>query len=158
MAEFATEAIASSDQALAHGWALRRLAERHGAGQSPPLTSRSRHLLEGMLRDHLAALRAKSDHTRQLLDPVLALAAGESSAGSAARNTFYPAWAAGVRDIFELTKRMDALAQALFAGAGLNGEPVDVAAGELRGLFARLESGLRALDLRITEEQAITRQ
>jgi len=167
MAEFTTEAISTSDQALAHGWALRRLAERHGAAQALPLNSRSRHLLEEMLRDHLAALRAKSDRAWRQLDPVLALAAGEASVRSEAGNTFYPAWGAGVRDVFDLTKRLDMLAQALFAGAGLNGKPVDVAAGELRGLFTRLEGSLRALDLRMTrefrleastEEQAITRQ
>ena len=152
IAEFTTEAISASDQALAHGWALRRLADRYGTGPAPTLAPPSRRLLEEMIRDHLGALRAKADRTRQMLEPVLALAAGEWSVRSETGNVFYPAWGVGALDVFDAIKRMDGLAQALFAGAGLNGEPVDVAAGELRGLFTRLESSFRALDSGIARE------
>ena len=149
IAEFTTEAISASDLALAHGWALRRLAQRYGAGVASP---QSRRLLEEMLRDHLGALRAKSGRMRQMLDPVLVLAAGGSGVRFETGNSLYPTWGTGVLEVFDATKRMDGLAQVLFAGAGLNGEPIDAAAGELRALLTRLESSFRALDSQITKE------
>jgi hypothetical protein len=152
IADFATEAISASDQALAHGWALRRLAERYGREQTTARTPRSRRLLEQMLRDHLGALRATSDRTRQMLNPVLTLAAGESSERSVAGNAFYSTWGAGALEIFDTVKRMDGLAQGLFAGAGLSGETVDAASGELRGLLTRMDSDIRALDSRMAGE------
>jgi hypothetical protein len=152
IADFATEAVSRSDQALEHGWALRRPSERHNSGEN--LAAGSRRLLEEMLRDHLAALRAGSEGTRQLLEPLLELAGGATNGRGDA--VVLPARGqdpeTSVLEVFDTVKRIDGLAQALFAGAELNGELVETAATELRWLCDRLARSLGALEARLGEE------
>ncbi len=151
--ELTNEAASASDKALAHAWALRRLAERYGGKQEALLRPQSRWLLEAMLRDHLTALRARSDRTQRLLEPVLALVAGESMPPTAGEDSSDLTWSAGALAVFDTIQKMDGLVQALFAGAGLNGKPVDLAAGELRGAFTRLDSNVRALEAQLVGKE-----
>ena len=150
--ELANEAVSSSDGALVHTWALRRLAERYGGNRAARLRPQSRRLLEAMLRDHLVALRARSDRTRQLLEPALVLAPSGSKPAAAEEVLSDLNWSDATLAVFDTIRGMDGLVQALVAGADLNGKPVELAAGELQRAFARLESNVRALDAALGRE------
>jgi hypothetical protein len=152
IAELSNDAVSSSDAALAHAWALRRLAARYEYIPAATLRLQSRWLLEVMLRDHLTALRAAFSRLRELLDPLLTLANGELPAPPVREDFETANWRAAGFTVFNNVRRMDMLVQALFAGANLEGQQVELSAGELQGVLSGLDRNVRVLDVQVAKE------
>jgi hypothetical protein len=80
IASLSREALAHSEGAQAHAWALRRLVEWGPFLERDELRTATRRLLEIMVRDHMDALRNELEQSHAQLKPILsALLGGESS-------------------------------------------------------------------------------
>jgi hypothetical protein len=152
IAELTNAAVSTADAALAHAWALRRLAACYEHSPAAALRPQSRWLLEVMLRDHLTALRAASGSIRELLDPLLTLANGPLPGPPTPEGPGSAGWTTATLTVFNTVERIDRLVQAQFAGASLESQRVELAAAELQGVLCRLDPNIRALDVQVARE------
>jgi hypothetical protein len=153
--QLSADAVSLADRALAHAWALRRLAELDLEEHSAALPHDARWLLEIMVRDHLRELAGNAAQLRQLAGPVLS-ASGESGGPRPAepsrqgRRSEGARWPEGGVRLVEGVQSMDSLVHALFAGADLSGQTVAWAAGKLQRGMDLLLADQGDLDAAVT--------
>jgi putative zinc finger protein len=75
--QFVDSALGASQSAMAHVWALRRLARRYAPEQIAQLTPASRQILELLIRDHVEAIREDVENESGLLHLILPESAGD---------------------------------------------------------------------------------
>ncbi|MCC6263254.1 MAG: hypothetical protein IT169_06725 [Bryobacterales bacterium] len=145
--ELANNVVSTSGEAMSHAWALARLAKlsrREVEGLRPE----SKWLLERMVRDHLDRLEAAAASLGDAFQP-LAQAADATGAGDAAPPV---GWSSGLLDVFEQTRAVDGLIQALAASAGLENRTAAEAASELCSRLARLRGRLPLITAAVEQE------
>jgi hypothetical protein len=132
------KALELSDGALMDAWALRRLAERYPLAQTRDVPPNAKWLLETMLRDHLAELKAHVNQLQSLVGPVLLSSAPAQTYAEAVSQieTGVPqvaadsGWPREVLRLFTTVNHSDRLATYLFAGSDLT-ETLEEAEGQL---------------------------
>jgi hypothetical protein len=103
--DFVDGALAASDAALSHAWALKKLAERYTEAERHALSPGSQSKLDEMLRAHLGQIAASNTRLNNILDVLWPPDAPRSESSPAA-----------VAALFDLVQRQDSLVAALVAG------------------------------------------
>ena len=131
---FLNRSVGFSDAALEHAWALRRLAQRYPPAETAKLSAESRHKLEDLIREHVAAIQAQAKSELVLLRPTLARAVKERAVGGPltgeGSSETSASWPALAEPLFDSVQRIDRLVRGLFAGAGLPLEGVQRTDGQ----------------------------
>ncbi|MCI0422465.1 MAG: hypothetical protein L0312_25130 [Acidobacteria bacterium] len=154
VAAWSNQVTAVSRAALAEAWALRRLAESF-PGKRDHLSKQSLWLLEVMMGDHLAEMKAQVSHGRKLLAPVLVAYLGESSTAVSGEEQIPPDplkdsdWSAGALLAFAAVDELDRLIHGLFAQPSLPREQADDAAQRLALSLPALENQFENLEAAI---------
>jgi hypothetical protein len=84
-AAFVNDTLARADEALAHAWALRRLADRYEPRDVTALSRRSSQSLATLVDDHTAALRTAVDVLITRVTPLVAAAEALDAQSGATR-------------------------------------------------------------------------
>lgn len=154
IAELSRKVIADSESAWDEGWALRRLAEWDRTLGPKQLRYSSQALVELMVRDHMNALRAKLEGTRNLVEPILSRFLAEKSALAEGKQLEPPEtqdgestdWTEGSFRLFVTVEEAAHLTLALFADTNVQVGSREDAMRQLLADFSRLERKFQDLD------------
>ncbi|MBI4910650.1 MAG: zf-HC2 domain-containing protein [Acidobacteria bacterium] len=151
--QFTNSALETSAGSLEQAWALRRLAERYAPDSVHRLRPNSRWLLEIMIRDHLEALREKTDAARALLEPFLSSTLGSGGEPSAAQPD-NRLWSQSVPALFATVARTHGLIHGLLGGGPPAAPPgqVQQRLRELRAALPNLSAEVRDLEVRVAAQ------
>jgi hypothetical protein len=137
--QFVDATLGASQSAMAHVWALRRLAERYTPEQIAKLTPASRQILELLIRDHIESIREDVETESGLLNGVIPAAGGDPQPG-AMENPGLD-WRAAAENLFSSLEKVQHDTSILLAGSG-SSQNVDFIAGELQGTVRKLKTQL----------------
>lgn len=114
-AQWSRQAIALSEAALAHAWALRRLAERYSAEQAGELSADDQRQLDALVRAHCARRRAGVHELRGLIEARLSsVVAGEAETAAQPESA---TWQSVALLAFAEMNQINQLLRGLLAGA-----------------------------------------
>lgn len=135
-AAFSSQVLVWNDKAMAHAYALRKLAQRFPAAVEAGLNPEDRQLLRDMAREHTAAMTAQWANIRRVLIPVLISLGGSAPEGQGAPSATQ--WQPAAEDLFRASRREEVLLSILLgvapgekAGADLPSQVLS-AANQLR--------------------------
>jgi hypothetical protein len=130
--DFVDGALAASDSALSHAWALKKLNERYTDADRRALRPESRTKLDEMLRSHLQQLAAAN----ATLNDLVGLLPAAQSPRTDSRNS--------IAALFDLVQRQDSLVAALVAGTQTN-DTIVTASGGFRSVHEAISRLAAAL-------------
>lgn len=111
---FTDRCLIASDTALAHAWALKRLADRYSDPNGPWLNADSQAKLQQMLRGHLRELSGANEK----LDPLVKLLQASAAAAPAVSSN----WQHQISALFAAVQQQDRDVTSLVAGSQTNGQ------------------------------------
>ncbi len=144
--KLSTQVLDGNDALMSRAYALRSLAQRFPADVEASLGENDRRILNGMVREHAAAMARDVAALQSILNPVLHGLGGEASGRSISAGT----WQAAAEDAFRDSQRAETLSSVLLGMA-----PVD---GSTDGLPSNLLSGLGELHRLLVSTQFTGRQ
>jgi hypothetical protein len=110
--DFVDRCLSSSDSAVSHAWALRRLADRYSDADRHALKPESQSKLDEMLSGHLEQLAAANAALNGLLDLL--------PASPPSRTEIPAGWRPGIASLFDFVQQQDSLIAAMVAGTQNN--------------------------------------
>jgi hypothetical protein len=141
--QFVDSTLGASQLAMAHVWALRRLAQRYPPEQIARLTPASRQILELLIRDHVEAIRDDVDTESDLLQEMLT--PPDTAATQPHRlEGLGSDWRQATEKLFRSLEMAEHDTSILFAGSQ-NSQEVEPTTGELQDIVRGLKAQLPCL-------------
>jgi hypothetical protein len=140
---FSSQTLDALDNAMAHAYALRSLAQRFPEGTA--MSDNDRALLVELARTHLKTLSSQINELHRTLAPVLVSLGGATAQGHPATNG--RAWQTGAEDTFAAARRVEVLLSTL-VGATAEAPKAHVAS-DLQAAFGDLRTAIEDCQKRL---------